>query len=119
MTKGSPTSAGGSQAPRSPVHSRAPLVFRVPPALLGKRESEEPEVNLDPPACPDPLASAYVPLPLSPPAPGAYQAALNSPASSPPTGWTWQPWLPRCRWCVWPQGELSSWQRLAPLPLVV
>lgn len=44
-------------APRLSALSRAPLVFKVPLALLGKKESEEPEVNLDPLACPDPLAS--------------------------------------------------------------
>lgn len=45
-------------AGRSPsALPRAPLVFKAPLALLGKKESEEPEVNLDPLACPDPLAS--------------------------------------------------------------
>lgn len=36
---------------------RAPLVFKDPLALLEKKESEEPEVNPDLPACLDPLAS--------------------------------------------------------------
>lgn len=37
--------------------SRVPLVFKAPLAPLGKKESEEPEVNLDLLACLDPLAS--------------------------------------------------------------
>lgn len=43
--------------PFLPAVSRAPLVFKDPLALLGRKESEEPEVNPDLPACPDPLAS--------------------------------------------------------------
>lgn len=46
------------------------MVFKVPLALLGKKESVVPEVNPDLLACPAPLASVYVPptLPvLSPP----------------------------------------------------
>ena len=39
------------------VLSRVPLVFKDPLALLGRKESEEPEVNPDLPACLDPLAS--------------------------------------------------------------
>lgn len=39
------------------AHSRALLVFKVPLALLGKKENEEPVANLDLLACPDLLAS--------------------------------------------------------------
>lgn len=40
-----------------PAHSRALLEFKVPPALLEKKENEEPVVSLDLAACPDLLAS--------------------------------------------------------------
>ena len=43
--------------PLSSALSRVPLVFKAPLALLEKKESEEPEVNLDLLACLDPLAS--------------------------------------------------------------
>lgn len=43
--------------PLASALSRAPLVFKAPLALLGKKESEEPEVNPDPLACLDPPAS--------------------------------------------------------------
>lgn len=39
------------------AHSRALLVFKVPLALLGKKENEEPVVNPDLLAFPDLLAS--------------------------------------------------------------
>lgn len=39
------------------AHHRALLVFKAPLALLGKKENEAPEVNLDLLACLDPLAS--------------------------------------------------------------
>ena len=40
-----------------PRENPVPLVFNAPLAPLGKKESEEPEVNLDLLACLDPLAS--------------------------------------------------------------
>lgn len=40
-----------------PAHSRALLEFKVPQALLEKKENEESVVSLDLAACPDLLAS--------------------------------------------------------------
>lgn len=42
----------------TPSLSRALLEFKVPLALLEKKENEEPVVSLDLAACPDLLASA-------------------------------------------------------------
>lgn len=54
MAPGQPLTAG---RPLISALSRDPLVFKDPLAPLGKKESEEPEVNPDPLACLDPLAS--------------------------------------------------------------
>lgn len=44
-------------------------MFKAPPVPPEKKENEAPEVNLDPPAFLDPLASEYVSPPPLPPMP--------------------------------------------------